>query len=293
MKKAGVDFIATCIDLNGMKTLASELHRQDMDDVVLLPPEHLRPDLRRRGRRPVRGRRTSACSSGRSRPTAEGTGLEQFMTWMDEAGQTSPPSWRWSAGSTPRPPTTACSPPGRTSTRSRSPTRPTRSPTSRPTASSSRSTGRRRTRPTPRPTRDVEDRELRRRSSTWRTASSCRGARTEKPWLCWAGRQARRRRAEPDQLRVGHARSVILAASFGGDLLRGAAPGPAAGHGLRPHRDRVRPGLQDVRACSTWRSVPRRTCRRPCTSRPATSGAGRTSWAFVAGGAHRARRRSG
>lgn len=38
MKAAGVDFIATCIDLNGMKTLAEELARQDMDDVVLYHP---------------------------------------------------------------------------------------------------------------------------------------------------------------------------------------------------------------------------------------------------------------
>ncbi|MFV0318637.1 MAG: ABC transporter substrate-binding protein [Microthrixaceae bacterium] len=38
MKDAGVDFIATCIDLNGMKTLAQELERQGMDDVVLFHP---------------------------------------------------------------------------------------------------------------------------------------------------------------------------------------------------------------------------------------------------------------
>ncbi len=38
MKQAGVDFIATCIDLNGMKTLAQELRRQGMDDVVLFHP---------------------------------------------------------------------------------------------------------------------------------------------------------------------------------------------------------------------------------------------------------------
>ncbi len=38
MKDAGVDFIATCIDLNGMKSLAQELQRQGMDDVVLYHP---------------------------------------------------------------------------------------------------------------------------------------------------------------------------------------------------------------------------------------------------------------
>jgi len=38
MKDAGVDFISTCVDLNGMKTLAQELNRQGMDDVVLYHP---------------------------------------------------------------------------------------------------------------------------------------------------------------------------------------------------------------------------------------------------------------
>lgn len=38
MKEAGVEFVSTCLDLNGMKTLANELARQGMDDVVLLHP---------------------------------------------------------------------------------------------------------------------------------------------------------------------------------------------------------------------------------------------------------------
>lgn len=38
MKDAGVDFVSTCIDLNGMKTLAQELERQGMGDVVLYHP---------------------------------------------------------------------------------------------------------------------------------------------------------------------------------------------------------------------------------------------------------------
>lgn len=38
MKRAGVDFISTCIDLNGMKTLAQELDRQGMGNVVLYHP---------------------------------------------------------------------------------------------------------------------------------------------------------------------------------------------------------------------------------------------------------------
>jgi ABC-type branched-subunit amino acid transport system substrate-binding protein len=38
MKDLGVDFISTCFDLNGMKTLAQELERQGMQDVVLQHP---------------------------------------------------------------------------------------------------------------------------------------------------------------------------------------------------------------------------------------------------------------
>ena len=38
MKDAGVEFITTCIDLNGMKTLAQELSRQGLDDVTLYHP---------------------------------------------------------------------------------------------------------------------------------------------------------------------------------------------------------------------------------------------------------------
>ena len=38
MKQTGVKFVTTCMDLNGMKTLADELHKQGMDDVVLSHP---------------------------------------------------------------------------------------------------------------------------------------------------------------------------------------------------------------------------------------------------------------
>lgn len=38
MKQAGVDFIASCMDLNGMKTLGQELQRQGMEDVVMAHP---------------------------------------------------------------------------------------------------------------------------------------------------------------------------------------------------------------------------------------------------------------
>lgn len=38
MKDAGVDFISTCMDLNGMLSLAQELQRQDMGDVKMYHP---------------------------------------------------------------------------------------------------------------------------------------------------------------------------------------------------------------------------------------------------------------
>lgn len=38
MQEAGVDFIASCMDLNGMETLGRELQRQGMDDVVMSHP---------------------------------------------------------------------------------------------------------------------------------------------------------------------------------------------------------------------------------------------------------------
>jgi len=38
MKAAGVQYISTCLDLNGMKTIALELQRQGMDNVVMIHP---------------------------------------------------------------------------------------------------------------------------------------------------------------------------------------------------------------------------------------------------------------
>ncbi len=45
MKEAGVEFIATCIDINGMKSLAQELSKQGMDDVVLYHPNTYNQDF--------------------------------------------------------------------------------------------------------------------------------------------------------------------------------------------------------------------------------------------------------
>ncbi len=45
MKDAGVEMVLACIDLNGMKTLAQELQRQGMDDVVLYHPNTYNQDF--------------------------------------------------------------------------------------------------------------------------------------------------------------------------------------------------------------------------------------------------------
>ena len=85
MKEAGVDFIATCIDLNGMKTLASELHRQDMDDVVLSHPNTYDQAFVEEADPLFEGDVVGV----QFRPfetDGTGTGLEQFMTWMEKQG---------------------------------------------------------------------------------------------------------------------------------------------------------------------------------------------------------------
>lgn len=85
MKQAGVDFIATCIDLNGMKTLAQELDRQGMADVVLYHPNTYNQtfiaeaaglfdgDFVTVGFRPFES-------------AAKGTALSDFLTWMAKQG---------------------------------------------------------------------------------------------------------------------------------------------------------------------------------------------------------------
>jgi hypothetical protein len=85
MKKAGVDFISSCIDLNGMKTLATELQRQGMQNVVLYHPNTYSQsfvadaggifdgDFVGVGFRPFEADRS-------------GSALDDFLTWMDKQG---------------------------------------------------------------------------------------------------------------------------------------------------------------------------------------------------------------
>jgi Periplasmic binding protein len=85
MKDAGVDFVATCIDLNGMKTLAQELQRQGMDDVKLYHPNTYNQDFVAEAGDLFEG---DIVSVG-FRPfesDSEGTALSDYLTWMDKQG---------------------------------------------------------------------------------------------------------------------------------------------------------------------------------------------------------------
>jgi len=85
MKKAGVDFIATCIDLNGMKTLAQELRRQGMDDVKLYHPNSYDQGAVKQAGSLFEGDVVGV----QFRPfesDSKGTGAEQFETWMKKQG---------------------------------------------------------------------------------------------------------------------------------------------------------------------------------------------------------------
>jgi ABC-type branched-subunit amino acid transport system substrate-binding protein len=85
MKKKGVDFISTCIDLNGMKTLAQELRRQGMDDVVLYHPNSYDQAFVAAAGSLFEGDVVSV----QFRPfetDAKGTALAEFQTWMAKAG---------------------------------------------------------------------------------------------------------------------------------------------------------------------------------------------------------------
>jgi ABC-type branched-subunit amino acid transport system substrate-binding protein len=85
MKRAGVDFISTCIDLNGMKTLAQELHRQGMDDVVLYHPNTYNHAFVSEAGGLFDGDFVSVQFLPFESDTA-GTALDDFLTWMEDRG---------------------------------------------------------------------------------------------------------------------------------------------------------------------------------------------------------------
>lgn len=85
MKEAGVDFVSTCIDLNGMKTLAQELQRQGMDDVVLYHPNTYNQQFVKDAGDLFEGD-IVAVQFRPFEADAEGTALGDFRTWIDEQG---------------------------------------------------------------------------------------------------------------------------------------------------------------------------------------------------------------
>jgi Periplasmic binding protein len=85
MKDAGVDFVSTCIDLNGMKTLAQELQRQGMDDVVLYHPNTYNQQFVSEAGDLFEGD-IVAVQFRPFEATSEGTALGDFQEWMDRQG---------------------------------------------------------------------------------------------------------------------------------------------------------------------------------------------------------------
>jgi ABC-type branched-subunit amino acid transport system substrate-binding protein len=85
MKRAGVDFINACIDLNGMKTMAQELQRQGMGDVTMVHPNTYDQDFVTAAGDLFEGDYVSVAF----RPfeaDAAGSDLGTFKKWMDETG---------------------------------------------------------------------------------------------------------------------------------------------------------------------------------------------------------------
>jgi ABC-type branched-subunit amino acid transport system substrate-binding protein len=85
MKKAGVDFIATCIDLNGMKTLAQELDRQGMQSVTLYHPNTYNQDFVKAAGSLFEGDFVGVSF----RPFEADPGssnLQAYLDWMGKAG---------------------------------------------------------------------------------------------------------------------------------------------------------------------------------------------------------------
>jgi hypothetical protein len=85
MKDAGVDFIATCFDLNAMKTLAQELQRQGMDDVTLYHPNTYDQRFVEENAGLFEGDIVTVQFLP-FEADAEGTQLADFQQWMEETG---------------------------------------------------------------------------------------------------------------------------------------------------------------------------------------------------------------
>ncbi|MER3452889.1 MAG: branched-chain amino acid ABC transporter substrate-binding protein [Acidimicrobiia bacterium] len=88
MKKAGVDFIATCMDLNGMKTLGEELARQGMDDVVMWHPNSYNHAFVKANARIFEGDIVSIGSGFTAfEAKVDSEGQRRFLEWTDKLGK--------------------------------------------------------------------------------------------------------------------------------------------------------------------------------------------------------------
>ena len=86
MKKANVDFISTCFDLNGMKTLAQELDRQGMHNVVLYHPNTYNQAFVKAAGKLFEGNIVSVQFRPFEAET-KGTAAADFLTWMKKTNQ--------------------------------------------------------------------------------------------------------------------------------------------------------------------------------------------------------------
>jgi hypothetical protein len=89
MKEAGVDLIATCLDLNAMKTIAQELDRQGMQDVVLYHPNTYNQQFIEEAGDLFEGDIVSVQFRPFEADEGDGAGIESmnaFREWMEETG---------------------------------------------------------------------------------------------------------------------------------------------------------------------------------------------------------------
>jgi Periplasmic binding protein len=84
MKDADVDFIATCLDLNGMKTLGEELERQGMSDVTMYHPNTYNEQFVQEAGAMFEGDFVIAQFQPFEAEHSEA--LDAFQTWMEEDG---------------------------------------------------------------------------------------------------------------------------------------------------------------------------------------------------------------
>jgi hypothetical protein len=89
MKEAGVDFISTCLDLNAMKTIAQELDRQGMQDVVLYHPNTYNQQFVQEAGDLFEGDIVTVQFRPFEADEGDGAGVESmqdFRQWMEETG---------------------------------------------------------------------------------------------------------------------------------------------------------------------------------------------------------------